>query len=42
MTDRSYISKDVVFIEGDPHTNQMKKGVNETESHYKLDNIPIE
>ena len=40
MTDRSYISKDVVFIDG--ATNQMTEGVNETESHYKQDNMPIE
>ena len=41
MTDRIYISKDVIFIEGDPHTNQMTEDVNETESHHKLDNMPI-
>ena len=42
MTDRIYISIDVVFIEGVPHTNQMTEDVNETESHYTQDNMPIE
>ena len=41
-TDRIYISKDVIFIEGDPHANQVTEGVNKTESYHKLDNMPIE
>ena len=42
ITERIYISNNVNFIEGDPHTNQMTEGVNETESHHKLDNMPFE
>ena len=42
MTDSIYISKDVIFIEGDSHSKQMTEGVNETDSYHKLDNIPIE
>ena len=42
MTARIYISKDVIIIERDPHANHMTEGVNETESHHKLDNMPIE